>query len=125
MSLKMEGMSDLLKQLEKMGNQVDAGSIKKEALMAGAEVIRSKIETNTPRSELRNEHAADFIVISESKQDENAVEIGPDKDHWYLQFPEWGTSKQPAQAFTERSFHEAKGEAQDRMVSVIKRGIGI
>lgn len=121
MNFEIEGLNELLTRLNSLGEQAD--EIKEKALKAGAEIIRDEIERNTPVSNRRGDHAKDHIVVGEMKDD--AVEIGPDKKHFYLKYAELGTSKQPAQGFMERSFNSAKGEAQSKVAEVIREELGL
>lgn len=116
MTLKMEGMAELLTALDRYSHPERA---KKQALDAGAEHLRAKVAANTPHGP-GSDHAADYIVV---KKDGDKREIGPDKDHWYLKFPEFGTTKQPAQAFMSRTFHREIGATQNKMADSIRKDL--
>lgn len=120
MSFEIEGLNELLMRLNSLGEQAD--QVKEKALKAGAEIIRDEIERNVPESE-RSDHAKDHIVIGGIEDD--VIKIGPDKKHFYLMFPEFGTSKQPAQGFVERSFNGSKAEAQRKIAEVIREELGL
>jgi HK97 gp10 family phage protein len=114
----MEGMAELLTKLESYEHPERA---KKQALDAGAEHLRAKVAENTPRSQdTPNDHAADHIVIS---GDGDKCEIGPDKDHWYLKFPEFGSVHQPAQAFMAKTLHREVRTTQDKMADSIRKDL--
>lgn len=119
MGFKLEGMNELLTQLAQMGDK--ANSVKEKATLEGAKIIRDEIEKNAPRSNYSKEHAADQIIIGDFDSSTNSREIGTDKESWYLQFPEWGTSTQPAQAFTEKSFNVSKDRALEKVAQIIMK----
>lgn len=121
MNLEIEGLNELLTRLNSLGERAD--ETKEKALKAGAEIIRDEIEGNVPVSTRSGDHAKDHIVVGEMEND--AVKIGPDKKHFYLIYPEFGTSKQPAQGFMERSFNSVKSEAQQKIAEVIREDLGL
>lgn len=90
--------------------------IEDKALKKAAPIMREAIEVGIPESQ-RSDHAKDHIVIGEIK--DGVIPIGPDSKHYYLRFPEFGTSKQPAQGFMERAFKDAKNEAKQAIADVI------
>lgn len=121
MGFELAGMDDLLVRLQTMS---EAGKpIEEKALKAGAEIFRDEIESNTPKSSLKHPHAKDFIAVGEVK--DGAIPIGPDKKHWYLRYPEFGSSKQTAQGFIERSFNNKKDEVQALIARVIREELGL
>ncbi|ERN54321.1 HK97-gp10 family putative phage morphogenesis protein [Alkalihalophilus marmarensis] len=121
--MKITGMDELIRNLERLGNQAE--SVKEKAVMEGAEVIRKRISDNAPRGSTSNSRAADHIV-AEYNSSEGKAGIGADaKEAWYLKFPEFGTSRQPAQGFAERAFNDTKSEAKDKMAQALKNGMGL
>jgi HK97 gp10 family phage protein len=118
---ELTGFEDMMGFLRNMG---EAGKrIEKKALESGAEIIRSEIESNTPKSQLNKEHAKEHIVIGEIKN--GIIPIGPDHGSYYLRFPEFGTSTQPAQGFMERAFNNKKVEAQRAIADVVRDELGL
>jgi len=120
---EIEGYNELLKKLANLGGKLE-NEITEEALLEGAEPVRAKVEENTPKSALKKEHAKAHIVIKRTNL-KGKISIEPAKDFWYLKFPEFGTSSQPAQQFFERSAREATAEARKRMAEVFRRRLGL
>lgn len=121
MSFDVSGLNELMDRLQNMGEQ--GKEIEEKALKAGAEIFRDEIEANTPVYPGGNDHGKDFIVVGDVK--DGQIPIGPDNKHYYLRFPEFGTSKQPAQGFMERAFNDKKSEAQQAIVEVIKEELSL
>jgi HK97 gp10 family phage protein len=111
---RLAGFDELISRLREMGDE--GKNIEEKALKKGAEIMRNVIEDGVPESE-RRDHAKNHIVVGEIK--DGVIPIGPDKKHWYLRMPEFGTSKQPAQGFMERAFKDSKNEAKQAMADVI------
>lgn len=120
MGVEIQGMAQLLRQLEQMGQNVEQS--KEKALDAGAELMRSKISENTNRSDARTAHAADNVVI-EADGDQRIV--GYHKDHFYMKFHELGSSKEKAKAPVGKTFEHEKGNAQEKMKNVIREELGL
>lgn len=119
MPLDLKGMDELIAKLERLGH---AEIAKERALDAGASYMRDKIAANTPRSNIAHEHAADHIIVSKK---EDSREIGPAHGYSYLRFPEFGTSKQPAQGFMSKTFHEEIGKTREIMRDSLKKDLGL
>ena len=84
MGFKLEGMQELLKKLETLGNEAE--QVKQEALMAGAKVVQEAASKKAPRDTGK---LAENIVISDVKED-GIVDVGPDRDRFYGLFVEFG-----------------------------------
>ncbi|MFS1511752.1 HK97-gp10 family putative phage morphogenesis protein [Chengkuizengella sp. SCS-71B] len=121
MGFELTGMKDVLKNLEKMGNQ--SQEVADEALKAGAGVLRAKMEELAPRSTLNKEHLVDHIIISSIK--EGKLGVGPKQDFFYAHFLEFGTSKISPQPFAQPAFEASKSQIESTMSEVIKRGLGL
>lgn len=117
----IEGLDDLMSRLRQMGDM--GKEVEEKALKKGAEIMRDALESSVPVSARTSNHARDHIVIGEIE--DGKIPIGPDKKHFYLQFPEFGTSKQPAQGFMERAFNDSKDEAQRAVAEVLKEELGL
>lgn len=89
--------------------------VKREALTAGAELIRAEAAALAPRDEQADApHLADNIVIAPVPkrrvgEQETAVEVGPSggsggNDFFYGYLQEFGTAKAPAQSFMRPAF---------------------
>lgn len=90
-----------------------------EALEEAGEIVRGTIENEVPKSALKKEHAKAHIIVR--KERKGKVSIEPEKDFYYLKFPEFGTSSIVAQHNFERSARRSKEEAMKAMQRVIKR----
>lgn len=117
----LSGMNELISRLNSMGRE--GQQIEEKALKAGAKVVRDAIEEATPVSALPKNHAKDHIVISEVE--DGKVSIGAGKDQFYLQFVEFGTSKQTAQPFMSTAFNRTKDEAKKEMSRVIRNELNL
>ncbi|MCO7175557.1 HK97-gp10 family putative phage morphogenesis protein [Sporolactobacillus kofuensis] len=118
MPLKFEGMDDLLSKLSQLEHPEFA---KERALDVGAEHMRQKIAESVPRGS-GSDHAADHIIV---KKENGTREIGPDHGYWYLKFPEFGTSTQPAQGFMAKTFHAEIKTTQNKMADSIRKDLGL
>lgn len=127
--VKLEGMDELLKQLNELGNK--AGRVEGQALKEGAEIIQKAASQKAPRSDRNKEHLADNIKISKVKTKNGVkyIEVGPqrgDNDKFfYGKFIEFGTSKQPARPFMYPAMMENKDEVVNKMKDVIRRALGL
>lgn len=119
MGFKLEGMQELLKKLETLGNEAE--QVKQEALVAGAKVVQQAASQKAPRDTGK---LAENIVISDIKED-GTVDIGPDRDRFYGLFLEFGTSKMSARPFLQPAFEENKEQVQQKMADVIRRELGL
>ncbi|MGC3792043.1 HK97-gp10 family putative phage morphogenesis protein [Priestia aryabhattai] len=81
MSMKLSGMNQLVKNLEKMGRNVQ--KTKRSAILAGATVIRDEMEDNNPSDRFE-------IAIEEEK--DGTIAVGPEKDFYTAHWFEYGTS---------------------------------
>jgi len=118
---EIEGLEQLVSRLNALG---DVGKeLEKRAVKEGAEIMRNAIEEAVPRSYRHSNHAKDHIVIGEIE--DGKIPIGPDKKNWYLMFPEFGTSKQPAQGFMSKAFNDTKAEAQSKIAEVVRGSLNL
>lgn len=122
MPLKLEGMDDLLSKLSKLEHPEFA---KERALDVGAEHMRQKIADATRRSGINHDHTADHIVVAKKN---DSREIGPDKEHYYYRFVEFGRSDQPnrkGKGELARTFNAEIKTTQNKMADVLKRMLGL
>lgn len=127
MPFEMTGMDELLKRLERLGKTELA---KQAALDAGAEHLRSSYAKNLPRSKAEKSHAADHIIMVPADDDPEKRLIGPDKDHFYLRFDEWGhdiaDGKHVApNPVMEQTFHAESKATEEIMRAALKKGMGL
>lgn len=97
-SVRVDGADEILRNLNRLPPQVRRQHLL-EAVKPGAEIIRQAIEEKAPRGEGDKEykgrkigHLADSIVVEGRVVDDDAViySIGPDKDHYYARWVEFG-----------------------------------
>ncbi|MBW9219265.1 HK97 gp10 family phage protein [Anoxybacillus sp. ST70] len=129
MGLELHGMQELLRQLEQIGTEAE--QVKKDALLAGAEVIQQAASEKAPRDTGK---LAENIVISDIKED-GTVDIGPDRDRFYGLFVEFGRKagekkgrkypKADPHPFLQPAFEENIDRVQDEMADVIRRELGL
>jgi HK97 gp10 family phage protein len=118
---ELEGFDQITSRLLAMGEEGKV--IEEKAVKEGAKIMRDRIEEAIPESYRNADHSKDHIIIGEMKN--GVIPIGPDQKHYYLRFPEFGTSKQPAQGFMSRAFNDSKDDAQSEIASVVRRVLGI
>ncbi|KNF07008.1 phage protein, HK97 gp10 family [Gottschalkia purinilytica] len=124
--MKLEGMDELLRKLEDMGN---VGSrIENQALKKAAEPILQEAKSNV---KVRTGKLKEGLKIGsvKSKNGNKYVEIGITKDDtskiFYGKFLEWGTSKMKARPFLGPAFESKKNEAKNIIKDEVKRGLGL
>ncbi|GAA0313795.1 hypothetical protein GCM10008967_00350 [Bacillus carboniphilus] len=121
MPMELSGMSQLLSNLQQRFKITE--ELAREALHAGAEVLKVKMEELAPRSSFQGEHLADHIIITAIRN--GTLDVGPHKDFFYAHFLEFGTSKMPAHPFAQPAFEACKEQVQMAMMNVIRRGLRI
>lgn len=125
--IDLEGMQELVDRVNKLGEKGEI--IKKNALDKAGELVKRSMEKKAPKSGLKKKHMAEHIKISEIEKDNGVdyVEIGPNKgdnsEFFYSKFTEWGTSKQPAQHWSEKSILDNKREINDIIMEELQRGL--
>lgn len=96
--------------------------ITQEALEEASEIVKTTIEREVPKSALKKEHAKAHIIVRQERKGKFSVE--PEKDFYYLKFPEYGTSSIVPQRNFERSARRSRDEAMQAMKRVIQRRLG-
>ncbi|WP_242863186.1 HK97-gp10 family putative phage morphogenesis protein [Caloranaerobacter ferrireducens] len=125
--MTLEGMQELIDKVNKLGKQGE--SIKKKALDKASALVKDTMEKKAPRSKLNKKHMADNINTSDilKKNGVDYIEIGPSKgdnsEFFYSKFSEFGTSKQPAQHWAEKSVLENKKKINDIIAEELMRGL--
>jgi HK97 gp10 family phage protein len=130
MSLHLDGMSDLLSKLARLGAEAD--QLKSEALLAGAKVVQQAAINKVPKDTGK---LAENIVVSDIAGE--TVQIGPNSDGFYGMFLEFGREahgkrgkrkgnpSMTPRPFLQPAFEEKVDEVQDEMASVIKGRLGL
>lgn len=121
MPVKLQGMQQLKAQLLELEKKIDK-KLKEDALIAGAEIMKEKVKESAP---VRTGILKANIIVSDVKN--SKIHIGPDQQGkaFYGHFLEFGTSKMSAQPFMGPAFENNQDEAQEKMMEVIKRELGI
>jgi HK97 gp10 family phage protein len=120
----VKGFERFGENLKKLGKEM-AGEIMREAMMAGAEVLRAEIERNAPvgtgPKRPKRVRLSQNIVIYDSHDKTELFQsnldqdirflIGPSKRAFHGFFEEVGTSTQPARPFIRPAFDSKAEEA--------------
>lgn len=110
--LKIFGFKELEENLRRLPMEV-AGKVLRSALRKASQPMTDQWSSNAPRSDVPSGagHAADSIKtrsMDVSNESDNDVEIklwvGPDRNHFYLMFHEFGTRFLPARADGRQAF---------------------
>ena len=120
--MKLEGMENLLSEIEKLGK---IGSrIENKALREAGDVVKEAIQKETP---IRSGKLKESINVSRVKNKDGAkrVEVGPNKDVFYSRFVEFGTVKMKANPFMARGYEVSKENAMETIEKNLKEGLGL
>jgi HK97 gp10 family phage protein len=120
--MKLEGMENLLSEIENLGN---AGSrIENKALREAGDVVKEAIQKETP---IRSGKLKESINVSRVKNKDGAkrVEVGPNKDVFYSRFVEFGTVKMKANPFMAKGYEVSKENAMETIEKNLKEGLGL
>ncbi len=120
--MKLEGMENLLSEIEKLGK---IGSrIENKALREAGDVVKEAIQKETP---IRSGKLKESINVSRVKNKDGAkrVEVGPNKDVFYSRFVEFGTVKMKANPFMARGYEVSKENAMETIEKNLKKGLGL
>lgn len=139
--LEVDGMAQIKKKILELGKK--GQRIENKALTSGAEIVRTKISQEAPRSNKprqpapgtqswrTGEHAADHITASRVKKVDGVkvVEVGISKgdnsNYFYLKFHEYGTEKMPPRPFLNRSLRLSRDKARAEIRTVYKKELGL
>lgn len=139
--VRLEGMQEIEKQLEKLSVDLRENIIT-EGLLAGAEIVRQEATVQAPvgqRETRRKTRLKDTIVIEVGAKKQPSVRVGPNSDGFYGKFLETGTAERftrkkakstqapksrgilPEQPFLEPALRTSKREAAKAAAEVIRR----
>ncbi|MCM3536593.1 HK97-gp10 family putative phage morphogenesis protein [Priestia endophytica] len=119
MPIQSTGFDELRKRLMRLQRIEENELIAREALKAGALVLKKEIEKRAPRSPHTGEHLADHVILS--KIFHKSIDVGFHKDFFYARFLELGTSKMPPQPFVEPAYNACKEQIMQAMMRVYER----
>lgn len=120
--MKVDGMENLLAEIEKLGQ---AGSrIENKALREAGDVVKDAIVKEVP---VKTGKLKQSITVSRVKTKDRVkqVEVGPDKDGYYGKFVEFGTVNMKANPFMARGYETSKEEAMSTIEKNLKEGLGL
>ena len=86
--VQVEGVKELLKELERL--DTDVTKVKKKALESGAEVIRDAANSRAPGPNVAHGYTRKKGMGGIEQARQGAIFIGPDDEHWYYRFFEFG-----------------------------------
>ncbi|WP_244282032.1 HK97-gp10 family putative phage morphogenesis protein [Maledivibacter halophilus] len=120
--MKVEGMENLLAEIEKLGQK--GSRIENKALREAGDVVKESIKKEVP---VRTGKLKQSITASRVKTKDGVkrVEVGPDKDGYYGKFVEFGTVKMKANPFMSRGYETSKEEAMEAIEKNLKEGLGL
>jgi HK97 gp10 family phage protein len=138
------GMDELKANMDKFADSM-SGTKLRAAKRAGAEVLKSAIESATPIGKefyeykvngrtyrIRSKHspgqARSSVIIYERKSkaslsvsgEEQSLLVGYSKDAYYMYFVEYGTKNMSARPFFRSAFDGAQDSAFNAMISALK-----
>ncbi|WP_051348589.1 HK97-gp10 family putative phage morphogenesis protein [Peribacillus kribbensis] len=122
MPLELTGMNEILQRLNSLSHGAHTQRAIDKALRAGANHLKGKLAENTPKSTQTLRHAADNIVV---EMDGDRILIGYHKDHFYMQFVEFGTKKMTANPVVARTFEQEMSTVQRLMKDTLRRELNL
>lgn len=87
-TVKIEGVEALIKELKRLGADVERAE--KDALEAGAEIIRDAARNKAPGGQIEYGYERKRGVGGMDRAPQGSIFIGPDEPHWYYRFFEFG-----------------------------------
>lgn len=125
MKLDVSGVGELVAEFEQMASG-ELDKLEREAVVAGAEIIRREQQANWNRSTADGEHIQDAISVGRPFEmaEGMGINIGPKISlRWRAKFVEYGTSYQAPQAPVEKSLQQGENAASRAMMNVLERVI--
>lgn len=117
--IELEGMDELIKQINAIGERV-ATRAENKALREGAEILRAAISKRAPRRTDRLSKSIEKSNVKRSKEGVKYIEVGPNRSAFYGVFLEFGTSKMAARPFIGPALEEKQKEIFDAMGNVLR-----
>ena len=127
MSMELQGMKELLAQIEQLGKRMGR-TAEGKVLTEGGEFLKEKLQEVVPIKHTGNWN--ENIEVSPPIYDFKVgtmVDVGADQQGpgFYGYFYEFGISKQPARPVFGPTFEANKQALQDKMGEAIKRELGL
>lgn len=93
-----------------------------EALTKAGEFAAKELKNNTPVYDDTKTHMRDHIVYSKPTKSKSVVEVGFDKEvAWRAYFVEYGTIKQPPQAFMQQTIKDIEKQVATIIQNEMRR----
>jgi len=89
LSIKVDGIEELDKKLRSLADDLRT-EVMREALLAAGEPVLEEAKQRAPRRRGQLQHS---LAIARSKEDEEAVRVGPTSDGFYGRFLEKGVGQ--------------------------------
>lgn len=127
---EVSGFKELEHALRQLPQAV-AGQVLMAALRKAGKPMEADAQQTAPRSKNpgKNGHMADSISLRKLKDANSVADVeaslwlGPDPNHWYGGFQEFGTRFQTARPFMRPAFDRHKDEAIDLLGKELWKGI--
>lgn len=123
MKLDVSGIGELISEFEQMAGD-ELTKLEREAVKAGAQVVKNHQIENWNRSGADGEHIKENITIGRAFDTEEGTGIstGPKMSlRWRAIFVEYGTSHQAPRAPVEKSRIQSENSATGAMMKVLER----
>lgn len=104
--------SSVYKAIGKTEKQFETAAVK--AVEVAGEYASKQLKTKTPIDYDTKTHMRDHVVYSKPTVNKPVSEVGFDKEvSWRVHFVEFGTIKQPPQAFIQKTLKDIEGKVAD------------
>lgn len=112
--------SSAYKAIGKTEKELEKAMIK--SVEAAGEYASKQLKTKTPIDYDTNTHMKDHVVYSKPTVNKPVSEVGFDKEvSWRVHFVEFGTIKQPPQAFIQKTLKDIESKVADIIQSEMMR----
>jgi HK97 gp10 family phage protein len=116
-----DGMKRLAAALREIADRVQKDDLER-TLLRVAEPIAQDMAQRAPK--LTGKGAASIkarVYTNREHPNDASVAIGPDQKHFYLRYPEFGTFREPAQAFMRGAWDAAQSSLPARMAESLSQ----
>jgi len=124
--ISLEGVNELIAQLEAMGKNVS--KVENIALKAAAQPVAEDMRSLVHVSDISHKHIRDNIEISGVKKGDAGkyVTVGPGKETaWRAKFLEFGTKNMPAAPFVQPAGEKNADNVSRIIGEKLKEGLGL
>lgn len=124
--IELTGIDQLVAELRRRG-EAAVRRVENKALREAGKPMAEAMRERAARSKFsRKYHLQDNIVVSgvRSKDGIRYVQVGPNKKvAWRAHFPEFGTSRHPAEPYIEPGFNASKNDSLRILADEIRKGL--